>query len=159
MSCANCYHQWCWVCGYSQDHWFHKIGGVFIEGQVLCGVINGWAMGFELNAHWILRVLLMILILCLFPLAYAIGFSAYVFMSVWEKSEKYQRKWRLRCSWSLLVVLPLYIIAISLLLAISFCIGTAIECILLVPQYIVLTVFCTRIFYLWVLSSKKADKV
>ena len=37
MSCQNCHHNYCWSCGFGENHWFHSIGDY---SGILCNLFN-----------------------------------------------------------------------------------------------------------------------
>ena len=64
MSCKNCLHDYCWTCGYGDDHFLHKISGEY--GGILCELFNDIA-GSKLSPciQWFIII------------------SAYIFMPLW----------------------------------------------------------------------------
>ena len=83
MDCKVCSHSWCWTCGLSNDHIYHKF-----TGQVFCAILNNIAFGFELKCHWSVRMLVLFLFALIAPLWGYIVFIIINVIMIYEKVTK-----------------------------------------------------------------------
>ena len=155
MRCSNCQHNWCWSCGYREDHFFHIFGDY---GGLLCEAFNELAVS---NVHpffqWLIIILFSVVLpaaalvaMVLASLGFGIGAST-------ECCGRCLRGHRNCCMKLLLVVLflPFGLVISAVVAALCLALGSVVYGLAVVPVYLFILTWLLRIMYLWCLKSKR----
>ena len=167
MTCPICSYHWCWTCGMSYFNPLHMISGF----GLMCEVIG--AISFSKSSKKCKAIQLTFCFLC-FPFLFwllctfisgAMFTTAYDKLHIFSKiqilgeilengSSEAKRKigclaWVLYASSLVLIIYPLYILAIALWLALTLGVGTASFAVLVIPAFLVSCYSMLRKLYIW----------
>jgi uncharacterized membrane protein len=169
MTCYVCKHDWCWTCGLSRRHCFHRMQIVTGETGILCEFVNAVAHRYGNRNEMLIKSMavryFLIFILCLIgpPLFLAggivVGVCSYPFLPMWYMCSAGRGICRCaskvrgcRTFLSILLMLLLYVP-----LAIAGALALIVACFALVLFYIVGILLILRMVFVQCCRPRRPD--